>query len=525
MGRLSGLLLLALTLPATAFAQFSMPTTEAHAGFFYPTAYKDQGARDWACGSIYYSGHGGFDIGVGGFPGMDAGRDLVAAADGTVTVAIDGFFDRCTTANCPGGGGFGNYVAIDHGNGVVTYYGHMRQNSVAVNVGDQVTCGTYLGQVGSSGRSTGPHLHFDYRINGVRSETFAGSCSGAPGAWNDQGVHGGIPAVTCTGGGIEPFIVDDQDPEFSFTMGTTADVNQAPSGGYDGEYYSQSPFDGTGSPVMGRWTPDVPATALYTLEVHVPPGIGSSAAPFDVAFQGGHAPTLLDMTAGPGWQALHPNQPFKFVQGVRNHVAANNIFSATPSETTAWDAVRWTWAGNPAGGVQGQGCNWSGDCDGELVCLDGACEQPCYVSGCSGDLSCEPATGVCGYGEWGEDDFEPGPWWNPDPTQDTDGDGIPDWLEGETDTDGDSLPNWLDLDSDGDGIADADEGDGDYDHDGVPNYLDEDSDNDGVPDSEEAGDPNNPTDTDGDGDPDYMDADSDGDGVSDTDEYGDDPAS
>ncbi len=517
--------LAALLVPSLALAQFSMPTTEEHAGFFYPTAYKDQGARDWACGSIYYSGHGGTDLGVGGFPGMDAGRDLVAAADGVVVTALDGFFDRCTTANCPGGGGFGNYVSIDHGNGVMTYYGHMRQNSVAVSAGQQVTCGTYLGQVGSSGRSTGPHLHFDYRINGVRTDPFSGSCSGVQTAWNDQGVHGGLPAVTCSAGGVQPFIVDDQDPEFSFFMGTAGDVNAAGSGGHEGDYYWYEPFNGTNTPTIVRWTPDVPVTALYTIEVHIPPGMGATGAPFDVAFHGGHAPAFLDVTS-PGWQEIHPNQPFKFVEGVRNHVAANNIFSGAATDTVPWDAVRWTWAGNPADGQVGMGCNWSGDCEGELICLDGACAQPCYVTGCIDDLSCEAATGVCGYGEWGEDDFEPGPWWNPSPTQDTDGDGIPDWLEGDVDSDGDGLPNWLDLDSDNDGVPDEQEGEGDYDHDGIPNILDDDSDNDGVPDSEEVGDdPDNPVDTDGDGQPDFLDSDSDGDGVGDATEYGDDPDS
>ena len=519
-------LLLALTLvPGLAAAQFSMPTTTDHYGFFYPTAYKDEGARDWACGSIYYSGHGGTDIGVGGFAGMDAGRDLVAAADGTVIVATDGFFDRCTTANCPGGGGFGNYVAIDHGGGVVTYYGHMRQWSVAVNVGDQVTCGTYLGQVGSSGRSTGPHLHFDYRINNVRTDPFQGSCSPvASSAWNDQGVHGQLPAITCESVGIEPIVVDDQDPGFAFTTGTAADANTS-SGGYDGGYYVQGPMAmPTVGPLIGRWTPDIPTTGLYTVEVHVPGGLGETEASFDIAFQGGHAPVEFDFTDGTEWQPLFADQPFKFRQGEFNYVQLNNIAPGSANETVAWDAVRFTWAGSPNAGQVGQGCNWSGDCDGELVCLDGACAQPCYAGGCDSGMSCEVQTGVCGYGDPGEDNFTPGPWWNPSPADDTDGDGIPDWLEGNEDSDGDGLLNWFDTDSDNDGIPDADEGDGDYDHDGIPNYLDEDSDNDGIPDSQEAGDdPENPVDSDGDGDPDYMDSDSDNDGVGDSDEYGDDP--
>ncbi len=108
------------------------------------------------------------------------------------------------------------------------------------------------------------------------------------------------------------------------------------------------------------------------------------------------------------------------------------------------------------------------------------------------------------------------------PPRDTDGDGIPDTLEGKEDTDGDGVANYLDSDSDGDGIPDSVEaGDDPYcpldsDYDDIPDFLDKDSDNDGLSDKIEAGrDPNTPVDTDGDGTPDYLDEDSDNDGLTD----------
>ena len=52
------------------------PTTPAHQGYFYPTAYVDHAGNDWNCGTNTYSGHRGSDFGVGGFPGMDAGTKL-----------------------------------------------------------------------------------------------------------------------------------------------------------------------------------------------------------------------------------------------------------------------------------------------------------------------------------------------------------------------------------------------------------------------------------------------------------------
>jgi hypothetical protein len=115
-------------------------------------------------------------------------------------------------------------------------------------------------------------------------------------------------------------------------------------------------------------------------------------------------------------------------------------------------------------------------------------------------------TGVC-LGEGDDDDS-----WG-----DSDGDGIPDFIEGPGDADGDGVPNLYDEDSDGDGIPDAVEGSEDSDGDGTPDFLDADSDDDGIPDSEEAGDsPADPLDTDGDGVPDYLDDDSDNDGIPDS---------
>ena len=69
-------------------------------------------------------------------------------------------------ANTSGwGGGYGNYVVIDHGGGVTTIYAHM--SSVSVSEGQMVSQGTVIGITGNTGASTGPHLHYEVRINGV----------------------------------------------------------------------------------------------------------------------------------------------------------------------------------------------------------------------------------------------------------------------------------------------------------------------------------------------------------------------
>jgi len=87
--------------------------------------------------------------------GMDfkaiSGSDVLATANGTVTAA-----DYT--------GGYGNMVEVDHGNGLSTRYGHMSQ--ILVKTGQRVKLGDVLGRVGSTGRSTGPHLHYEVRRNG-----------------------------------------------------------------------------------------------------------------------------------------------------------------------------------------------------------------------------------------------------------------------------------------------------------------------------------------------------------------------
>ncbi len=89
--------------------------------------------------------HTGVDIGA------SSGSSIVAGADGKVIAA--GYNSA-----------YGNYIIIDHGGGLSTLYGHM--SAFVAHNGDQVTAGQEIGKVGSTGLSTGPHLHFEVRING-----------------------------------------------------------------------------------------------------------------------------------------------------------------------------------------------------------------------------------------------------------------------------------------------------------------------------------------------------------------------
>ena len=92
--------------------------------------------------------HSGTDIAAA------SGADIVAAESGTVYLASYGY-----------NGGYGNYIIIDHGNGLTTRYAHC--SALYVSVGTKVSRGQKIAAVGSTGASTGPHCHFEVRINGA----------------------------------------------------------------------------------------------------------------------------------------------------------------------------------------------------------------------------------------------------------------------------------------------------------------------------------------------------------------------
>jgi murein DD-endopeptidase MepM/ murein hydrolase activator NlpD len=140
------------------------------------------GIKDWNCGTNSYDGHTGIDIEIRDFYDMDAGVPILCAAPGVVASMHDGEFDRQTAWLS---GVTANDVIVQHADGSTAYYWHMRKGSVRVAAGQAVATGDTLGFVGSSGFSSGPHLHFETYDGGTR-EPYAGSCNAVASRWITQ---------------------------------------------------------------------------------------------------------------------------------------------------------------------------------------------------------------------------------------------------------------------------------------------------------------------------------------------------
>ena len=148
-------------------------------------AYVDQNTTasailDYNCESNTYDGHTGTDIAIWpySFYEMDHNQiEVIAAAGGTIIQRADGNFDRNCTSNTL----LANSIIIQHADGSYALYWHMKNGSVTSKiVGQTVVAGEYLGVVGSSGSSSGPHLHFEIRSSNVSNsykDPFAGTCN------------------------------------------------------------------------------------------------------------------------------------------------------------------------------------------------------------------------------------------------------------------------------------------------------------------------------------------------------------
>jgi hypothetical protein len=176
------LVCLIVLLASAASAQFIVPVEGIENKDWFIVNYVDQDTNagqiaDYQCGTLTYDGHWGTDFVIRDFSQMDSGVYVLAAADGRVYFTKDGEFDRSKQQDT---GGYGNYISINHGDSLYTLYAHLKKNSMMVHVGDSVIQGQRIAKVGSSGKTTDPHCHFEVYKNGFIVDPFGKLCEGQP---------------------------------------------------------------------------------------------------------------------------------------------------------------------------------------------------------------------------------------------------------------------------------------------------------------------------------------------------------
>jgi len=276
-----------------------------------------------------YDGHDGWDY------VLDAGTPVLAAAPGRAVFA--GWLDTL----CPTPAGL---VVLDHGQGYRTLYWHLQ--SIQVQEGAQVSLGQQIGTVGSTGCSTGPHLHFGVEFLGRDTDPYGWCGSEAipedPWAehpagtvsrwlWAERPSPCPVPA-----GAV---VVDDQDEGFSRSP---ALWNEAPRG-YAGHAYWTVAVSAThDSTHRVVWQPVLPEGGRYYLYAHIPwydTGRPDTAqARYHVRYAGGETVVTIDQAHAAGqWAALGE---FPFVAGTRGYVYLDEV-TADPGTTVWFDAVVW----------------------------------------------------------------------------------------------------------------------------------------------------------------------------------------
>lgn len=402
---LSALVVLLAAAPASA--QFSSPIASARV-----TSHVSHTSRgrlvNYACTPISRSGHKGTDFGVA------IGTPVSAAAAGTVIRAVDGCSNRGSmSSRC--GGGFGNHVIIAHADGRATLYAHLTPGSLGVRQGQRVECGARVGLSGNSGRSTGPHLHFEVRGGGIRdvggyyaqgaTDPYGGACSSqANSLWN----AGAAPAATCMARPVEgddaqfvrathpdtTWVQPGQELTQRWTLRNTGTTRWTTAGGYRLEHIGGPTLDG-----LRRM--DVPAeiapnaTGDFELTVRAPTAPGTYTARYRMR---------SESNAGFGTvvtiKLRVPDPP----RSCRSMTLGRNVPSGECVQVgyEACGAASCAWFRCADGAWQ---CAAEASCGGEThenaACADpverecnGAAEPCASVSECCGGLLCAPgATG------------------------------------------------------------------------------------------------------------------------------------
>jgi Peptidase family M23 len=182
---------------------------------------------DYQCGTKTYDGHRGTDIGA------PRNTPVYAAKKGWVQSRADGYGDGFLGSQ--DGNGFGNHVVLFHDPDYNTIYGHFTSGTGIPLKNDTIECGERIGASGTSGNSSGPHMHFEIRLkvnknnyySGAPVDPFSGACSTPVSYWTQLNSKG-VPVTQCA----EPVVQLDPAAGMSWAARKSIWVTDPPTLGF-----------------------------------------------------------------------------------------------------------------------------------------------------------------------------------------------------------------------------------------------------------------------------------------------------
>jgi murein DD-endopeptidase MepM/ murein hydrolase activator NlpD len=282
------------TLLATAFdanaVLFRLPLASNAVGHYYFDHSGPGWISDWKCQAETYDGHVGTDFGAARYTA------IYCAATGTLAAKQNGWGDGSLGTDPS----HANYVIVNHAGGMRTLYWHMQNNTVTTKaIGSAIACGEQIGQVGNSGMTSGPHLHFEPQLNGVPDDPYAGSCGGPTTWWVNQ--NGGNPVTTCEASPKTARNVDNNSGGFSVTGTWSTGSSATDKFGADYRFRSTAAVS-----QPAQWATTLNTTASWTVKAWWAQGSNrSTTAPYVVQHNAGSTTVNKNQQVNGGsWQTL-----------------------------------------------------------------------------------------------------------------------------------------------------------------------------------------------------------------------------
>ena len=343
------------------------------------------GCADASCTSHTGPSSYGLDFDMSG--GDDCGVHVLAAAAGVVSkVRTD-----VTCQDCPAEG-FGNWVVIDHGNGIYSRYGHLAPGSVSVSGGMTVCQGQHIGDVGATGQASQCHLHFQLEDASGASVPFSKfaetpavpicttgtnpyvSKNGEVASCGDQPAPTGCAAQIA---GEAWLVIDDGDPCFekkntwyTQTVGTGGESHFTYSWG--GAQTPDTGPNGGASDSSCQWSATAQSGGQHEVQVYLPKGAASSQqAKYEIVAGGGKSWKTVDQSTGADTWAPLGVVTVAAGQGITVRLTDNTGEPQLAKKIVA-DAVRVRWVGETCEGA----C-----VAGQTECVSGTAWRECVSSG------------------------------------------------------------------------------------------------------------------------------------------------